>query len=141
MDDALGNRYNEDRRVNKVFTFSSLLAIVIACLGLFGPASFTAERRIKEIGIRKVMGASVTNIVLLLSKDFSRLVLIANILGWPIGYYVVHRWLQSFAYRIGIGWWIFLIAAILLFCITLATTCYQSIKAASSNPAETIRYE
>jgi putative ABC transport system permease protein len=141
MDDALGNRYSEDRNIGKVFAFSSILAIVIACLGLFGLASFTAEQRIKEIGIRKVLGASVTNIVLLLSKDFSRLVLFANIIGWPIGYYVSHRWLQTFAYRIGIGWWVFVIGAALVFFISLSAGTYQSIKAASSNPADTLRYE
>ena len=141
MDDALANRYSEDRNVAKVFAFSSILAVVIASLGLFGLASFTAERRIKEIGIRKVLGASVTNIVLLLSKDFSRLVLFANIIGWPIGYYVNHRWLQTFAYRIGIGWWVFVIGAILVFFISLSAGTYQSIKAASSNPADTLRYE
>jgi putative ABC transport system permease protein len=117
------------------------LAIVLACLGLFGLASFTAERRIKEIGIRKVLGASVSSIVFLLGKDFSLLVLIANIVAWPIGYYVMHRWLQDFAYRIDIGWWIFILAAVAVFVITLLTISYQSFKAANTNPADTLRYE
>ena len=142
MDDSLEIfLYRKDREVGKVFTFSSILAIVLACLGLFGLASFTAERRIKEIGIRKVLGASISNIVLLLSKDFSRLVLIANIIGWPIGYYVMHRWLQNFAYRIGISWWIFILAALVVFGITLLTISYQSLKAANTNPVDTLRYE
>jgi putative ABC transport system permease protein len=142
IDDSLENfLYRKDREVGKVFKFSSILAIVLACLGLFGLASFTAERRIKEIGIRKVLGASVPNIVLLLSKDFSRLVLIANLIGWPIGYYVMHRWLENFAYRIGIGWWVLMLAAVVVFVITLLTISYQSLKAAHTDPAVTLRYE
>jgi putative ABC transport system permease protein len=142
IDDSLENfLYRKDREVGRVFTFSSILAIVLACLGLFGLVSFTAERRIKEIGIRKVLGASVPNIVLLLSKDFSRLVLIANLIGWPIGYYVMHRWLENFAYRIGIGWWVLVLAAAVVFVITLLTISYQSLKAANTNPSITLRYE
>lgn len=116
IDDSLEtNQYNEDRKVGRVFTFSSVLAVILACLGLFGLASYTAERRIKEIGIRKVLGASVKNIVYLLSKDFAKLVLVANIIAWPVGYYVANRWLQGFAYRIGIGLWVFILAALLVF--------------------------
>jgi putative ABC transport system permease protein len=134
-------RYSDDVKVSKVFTFSSILAIVLACMGLFGLASYTAERRIKEIGIRKVLGASVSNIILLLNKDFSLLVLIANVIAWPVGYYVMHRWLQDFAYRAGIAWWIFVLAAVMAFIITLLTISYQSIKAAITNPVDTLRYE
>ncbi len=133
--------YQKDQRVGKIFTFSAILAIVLACLGLFGLASFTAERRIKEIGLRKVLGASVSSIVFLLGKDFSLLVLIANIVAWPIGYYVMHRWLQDFAYRIDIGWWIFILSAVAVFVITLLTISYQSLKAANTNPVDTLRYE
>jgi len=142
IEDSLENNlYREDRRVGKVFTFSSILAIVLACLGLFGLASFSAERRIKEIGIRKVLGASVSNIVLFLSKDFAKLVLIANIIAWPIGYYVAYRWLQDFAYRINISLWAFLLASFLVFLITILTISFQTVKVANLNPVDTLRYE
>lgn len=142
MDTHLENQiYRQDRREGKIFTFSAILAIVLACLGLFGLASFTAERRVKEIGIRKVLGASASKIVILLGKDFSLLVLIANVVAWPIGYYVMHRWLQDFAYRISIGWLTFALAGILVFVISLLTISYHSLKAAHKNPAETLRYE
>jgi len=133
--------YADDRKVSNVFTFSSILAIVLACLGLFGLASFSAERRIKEIGIRKVLGASISNIVLFLSKDFAKLILIANIIAWPIGYYVAYRWLQDFAYRINISLWAFLLASFLVFLITILTISFQTIKAANLNPVDTLRYE
>jgi len=133
--------YADDRKVSNVFTFSSVLAIVLACMGLFGLATFSAERRIKEIGTRKVLGASVSNIVLFLSKDFAKLVLIANIIAWPIGYYVGYRWLQDFAYRINISLWAFLLAAFLVFLITILTISFQTIKAANLNPVDTLRYE
>lgn len=134
-------RYGEERKISKIFTSSSILAIVLACLGLFGLALFTAEQRIKEIGIRKVLGASVENIVLLLSKDFSKLVLVANIIAWPVGYYVAHRWIQRFVYRIDISWWVFVLAAFLVFVITLLTIGYQAIRAATTDPSVTLRYE
>ncbi len=136
-----GGIYQQDQREGKIFTFSAILAIVLACLGLFGLASFTAERRIKEIGIRKVLGASVSKIVVLLGKDFSLLVLIANVLAWPIGYYVMYRWLQDFSYRINISWWTFILAGIMVFAISLLTISYHSLKASHTNPAETLRYE
>lgn len=142
IDTALENQaYQGDKREGKIFTYAAILAIVLACLGLFGLASYTAERRIKEIGIRKVLGASVSSIILLLNKDFSMLVLIANVVAWPIGYYVMHRWLQDFAYRAGIAWWIFVLAAVMAFVISLLTISYQSIKAAITNPVNTLRYE
>jgi len=142
IDTALENQaYQGDKREGKIFTYAAILAIVLACLGLFGLASYTAERRIKEIGIRKVLGASVSSIILLLNKDFSLLVLIANVAAWPIGYYVMHRWLQDFAYRAGIAWWIFVLAAVMAFVISLLTISYQSIKAAITNPVNTLRYE
>jgi putative ABC transport system permease protein len=141
LDDALISRYSEDRRIGKAFAFSSILAVVIACFGLFGLASFMAERRKREMSIRRVLGASVADVVYLLSMEFSKLVLIANVIGWPFGYYVIHRWLQSFAYRIGISWWAFVIAAILVFTVTLLTSSYWSLEAATTNPADILRYE
>jgi len=134
-------RYGEETKISKIFSSSSILAVLLACLGVFGLASFSSEQRIKEIGIRKVLGASVENIVLLLSKDFSKLVLLANIIAWPVAYYVIARWMQNFAYRIGIGWWIFPLAALMVLVITLLTIGYHSIKAAHTDPSVTLRYE
>ena len=133
--------YQDDLRIGKIFTIAAVLAVVLACLGLFGLASYTAEHRIKEIGIRKVLGASVSNIIVLMSKDFSVLVLLANLIAWPIGYYVMHRWLQDFAYRAGIAWWIFVLAAVLAFAIAVLTISFQSVRAAVRNPVNTLRYE
>jgi putative ABC transport system permease protein len=133
--------YQGDKREGRIFSYAAIIAIVLACLGLFGLASYTAERRIKEIGIRKVLGASVSNLIHLLNRDYSLLVLIANVIAWPVGYYIMHRWLQDFAYRAGIAWWIFVLAGIMVFVITLVTISYQSIKAAITNPVDTLRYE
>ena len=141
LDKHIAAIYIKEKKVNKVFGFSSLLSIIIACLGLFGLVSFSVEQRTKEIGIRKVIGASVTNILLLLSKEFVRLVIVSNIVAWPIVYFVMNRWLQNFAYRIHIGWWIFFIAGALALVISLLTVSYQSVKAALANPVETLRYE
>lgn len=141
LDEHIAAIYIKEKKMNKVFGFSSLLSIIIACLGLFGLVSFSVEQRTKEIGIRKVIGASVTSILLLLSKEFVRLVIISNIVAWPIVYFVMNKWLQNFAYRIHIGWWIFFIAGALALVISLLTVSYQSVKAALANPVETLRYE
>ena len=142
IEDSLENSpYVGDKKVRNVFTFSSALAIIIACLGIFGLISYTADRRKKEIGIRKVLGASISRIVLLLSKDLTLLVLIANVIAWPLGYYVVNRWLQNFAYRINISFGIFIFGAIIVLMITLITISFQSLKSATSNPVDVIRYE
>jgi putative ABC transport system permease protein len=117
------------------------LAIFIASLGLFGLASYTIAQRTKEIGIRKVLGASVLGIVRLLAKDFIKLVLIANLLAWPAAYYATNRWLEDFAYRFEKGWWIFALAGGLALLIALLTVSFQAIKAALSNPVEALRYE
>lgn len=135
------NGYNNDRRSGKIFTFSAILAIILACLGLFGLALFTAEKRIKEIGIRKVMGASVSGILILLSKDFAKLVLFANIVAWPAAFYIMNKWLDNFAYKIGIGLWIFIASGLLVLSIALITIISQSLKAAASNPVDSLRYE
>lgn len=118
-----------------------MLAVVIACLGLYGLAAFSAEQRTKEIGIRKVLGASVKNLVGLLSKEFLRLVIIANIIAWPLAWYAMNQWLQNFAYRINIAWWVFVLAGGLALLIALLTVAYQAIKAAVANPVKSLRYE
>jgi putative ABC transport system permease protein len=118
-----------------------MLAILVACLGLFGLASFSAEQRTKEIGIRKVLGASVSGIVLFFSREFTKWVLAANVIAWPVAYFVMNRWLQHFAYRTRIGFGIFILAALLTFVIAFITVSYQSIKAAVANPVDSLRYE
>jgi putative ABC transport system permease protein len=119
----------------------SVLAILIACLGLFGLATFIAEQRTKEIGIRKVLGASVNGIATLLSIDFAKLVAIAFVLASPIGWYFMHRWLQDFVYRIDIRWWIFALAGGIVMVIALLTVSFQAIRAALANPVKSLRTE
>ena len=124
-----------------LFGAAVLLAILIACLGLFGLASFTAEQRTKEIGIRKVLGASVSNIYTLLSADILKLILIATALSWPITYMTMSRWLENFAYQIEFSHLTFLLAGLLAFIIALATVTTQAVKAATSNPVDALKYE
>ncbi len=141
IDENFDSLYRTEEKLGQVFGVFSLLAIFIACLGLFGLASFTAERRIKEIGIRKVLGAPVGNIVFLLSRDFTKWVLAANLIAWPIAYYAMHTWLQNFAYRTGIPVILFLLAGAIAFCIALLTVSFQTIRAALGDPADALRYE
>ncbi|MFZ6000451.1 MAG: ABC transporter permease, partial [Bacteroidota bacterium] len=140
--DAFFNRqYKNEKQFGSVFAFFAMLAIFVASLGLFGLASFTAAQRTKEIGIRKVMGSSVARIFLLLSKDFLKLVLIANLIAVPLVWFTMDRWLGTFAFRIEIGAWIFVVAAIATTLVALITVSYQSIKAALVNPVKSLRYE
>jgi putative ABC transport system permease protein len=141
VDDDFRNKYAEEEKVREVYVIFGALAVFIACLGLFGLASFTLEQRTKEIGVRKVLGASVNNIIFLLFKEFAKLVLIANIVAWPFAFYAMNRWLGNFAYRIGIGWDIFVFSGILAIVIALFTVCFHSVRAALSNPATALRYE
>ncbi|UCC41020.1 MAG: ABC transporter permease [Candidatus Aminicenantes bacterium] len=141
LDEALDNLYRAEKRVGTIFRYFSFLAIVISCLGLFGLASFMAERRTKEIGIRKVLGASVSGIVVLLSKEFTKWVLVANLIAWPVAYYAMNKWLQGYAYRTNMQLWIFIMAAMLALLIAVFTVSYQAIKASLANPVEALRYE
>jgi len=141
MDDAFNNIYREEMRVGKLAMIFSLLAIFIACLGLFGLATFMAEQRTKEIGIRKVLGANVTGIVQLLSKDFLKLVIIAFCLSVPLAWWGMHKWLQDFAYRVDISWWVFVLAGITALFIALITVSLQAIRAALANPVKSLRTE
>jgi putative ABC transport system permease protein len=141
LDETFDSQYRPDERLSKIFASFTIFAIFIACLGLFGLASFMSEQRTKEIGIRKVLGASVPGIIVMLSKNFLKLVIIANIIAWPISYLAMKNWLQNFAYRINIGLWIFMLTAALSICIALLTVSYQSVKASLSNPADAIKYE
>ena len=119
----------------------SLLAVFVACLGLFGLGTYTVERKTKEIGIRKVHGANIPQIVFLLTKNFVRWIFIANIIAFPLAYYAMQKWLENFAYRIDIGWAIFILSALMAMIVALLTISVQAIKAARANPVETLRYE
>lgn len=139
LDEHFARIYKADQQVSLVVGVLAGLAIIISCLGLFGLASFAAERRIKEIGIRKVLGATVENIVMMLSKDFVKLVIIANLIAWPIAWYGVHTWLKDFAYRINISGWVFMIAGIIAVAIALFTVSFQAIRAGRMNPVQSLR--
>ena len=141
LDEDLADEYEAEEKVGQLAGGFSLLAIVIACLGLFGLAAFSAEQRTKEIGIRKVLGASVGGIVVLLSKDITRLVLAAFVIAAPLAYLAMQRWLDAFVYRVDISWWIFLLAGLAALAIAWLTVSYQSIKAALADPVEALRYE
>ena len=141
VDDQYDALYRTEVRLGKLFSYFTTLAILIGCLGLFGLTSFTTEQRTKEIGIRKVLGASVQGIIYLLVRDFTKWVFLAVVVAWPIGYLVMNSWLKNFAYRANLGVWIFLSSALLAFMISIVTVSYQSIKAALANPANSIRTE
>ncbi len=141
LDQDFDNLYLNEKQTRKLFSFFSFLAISIACLGLFGLASYTADRRTKEIGIRKVLGASVINVISHLNRGFTRWVLIANLIAWPTAWFVMNRWLRNFAYRIELSWWMFALAAVLSLLTALMTVSFQTIKAALKNPIDSMRYE
>jgi putative ABC transport system permease protein len=141
LDKDYDNLYINEKQTRSLFSIFSALAIFIACLGLFGLASFVADRKTKEIGIRKVLGASVPRIVNHLNKSFLKWVLIANLIAWPTAWYFMNQWLENFAYRIGLTWWVFVLAAALALLIALMTVSFQTIKAAIKNPADSLRYE
>ena len=141
LDDALDSLYRSEQRIGTLFRYFSILAILISCLGLFGLASFMAEQRTKEIGIRKVLGASVSQIMMLLSREFTKWVIVANVIAWPVAYYAVRHWLRSYAYSVNITLWPFILAAALAFFIALITVSFQAFKAASAAPVDAIQYE
>jgi ABC-type antimicrobial peptide transport system permease subunit len=141
VDEEYARKFSDEQRVGNLATVFAALAIFISCLGLFGMASFMAEQRVKEIGVRKVLGASVFNLWRLLSKDFVGLIMISLVIATPLAYYVMHRWLQNYQYRAEISWWIFGVTALGTVAITLLTVSYQSIKAALANPVKSLRSE
>ncbi len=141
LDEQFDKLYRSEQQQGSIFTIFSCIAIFIACLGLFGLSAFAISQRFKEIGIRKVMGASVTNIVALLSKDFLQLIIIAAIIAFPVAWYMMHNWLQDFAYRIAISWWVFLAAGIIALLVALVTVAFQARKAALANPVKSLRTE
>jgi putative ABC transport system permease protein len=141
LDERLNRSYRSEQRAGTILEYFTVLAIFISCLGLLGLSSYMAEQRTKEIGVRKVLGASVTNIVGLMSRDFIILVCIANVIAWPLAYYAVNKWLQGFAYHIDIRWTVFALAAFLTIIIAFATMSFQTIRAAIANPVDSLRYE
>ena len=141
FDDDFDSLYRSEQRIGTIVRYFAVLAVFISCLGLFGLAAFMAERRTKEIGIRRVLGASSLEIVALLAKEFAKCVLVSNAIAWPVAYFVMNRWLENFAYRTGIGAGVFLGAAGLALGIALVTVSFQSVKAAAANPADSLRYE
>lgn len=141
VDDDFRQKYPNEEKVRSIYTYFGFLAVFVACLGLFGLASFIVERRTKEIGIRKALGAGVRRIVFLLSGEFIRAVLLANLIAWPLAFYILNKWLQTFAYRISVAWWYFLLGGVLSVLVAFLTVSYQSVKSARANPVDTLRYE
>src|SRR4029079_5889797 len=141
LDETFDKLYKSEARFQKVFVSLVILGIIIACLGLLGLATFAAQKRVKKIGIRKVLGASVPGIVRLLAKDFLKLVLIAFVIALPLGWYASHRWLQDFAYRIDVKWWVFVVAGIIALVIAFFTISFQTVRAALTNPVKNLRTE
>jgi putative ABC transport system permease protein len=141
LDESFDRLYRSEQRMGQIFVSFTLMAIFISCLGLFGLASFTADQRTKEIGIRKVLGASISNVVVLLSRDFTKWVILANVVAWPTAYLVMNKWLQNFAYRIGLAIWIFILSGIIALFIAVLTVSTKALKAAVANPADSLRYE
>jgi len=141
LDDDINNLYHSERQIGRIFNYFSFLAIVISCLGLFGLASFTAEQRTKEIGIRKILGASVSNIIILQSLDFIKWVILANVVAFPFAYFVMHEWLQNFAYKTKIGFEVFILSGLFALIIAMMTVGYHAVKTANSNPVDALKYE
>lgn len=141
LDESYNAQYQNDRLFGKVFSIFTVFTILIACFGLFGLSLYTVKKRIKEIGVRKVLGASVMSIIMLLSRDMVKLVLIANVIAFPVSWWVMNNWLNDFAYRIDIGWWVFVAAIVMALLIAIGTLSFQAIKAAISNPVKSLRTE
>jgi putative ABC transport system permease protein len=141
MDEDFNRWYATEQRTGQIFITFAVLAIVIACLGLFGLITYAAEQRVREIGIRKVLGASVNNIARMLSVDFLKLVLISSVIAFPIAWWAMHKWLEDFAYRVSISWWIFFVSGVLALLIAVLTVAFQAIKAGIANPVKSLRTE
>ncbi len=141
LDKNLAEQYHAEQTTQRVFTIFSILAVFIGCIGLLGLAAYNTQQRIREIGIRKVLGASISNIVALLSKDFLKLVIIAAVIAFPIASYAMNTWLQDFAYRVNLDWWVFIVAAVLAIVIALITVSFLAIKAGIANPVKSLRTE
>jgi putative ABC transport system permease protein len=141
LDDSFNQLYKGDQQTSSLIFVFALIAVFVSSLGLFGLAAFTAEQRIKEIGIRKTLGATVTGITTLLSKDFVKLVFIAIVMGVPIAWWAMNKWIENFASRTNIDWWMFALAGLIAIFIALASVSFQAIKAAMANPVKSLRTE
>jgi putative ABC transport system permease protein len=141
FDQDFDQMYRSDERMGAMLKIFAVLAVLIACLGLFGLASFTAEQRTKEIGVRKVLGAAVPGIVVLLTREFVQWVLIADLIAWPAAYFLMQSWLQGFAFRTGIQWWLFLATGAGTMAVALLTVGFQALRAADANPVHALKYE
>ncbi len=141
MNESISWLYAQDEKTAWLIRAATIITIFISCMGLFGLAMFTAQRRTKEIGIRKVLGASIINITAMLGKDFLKLVFISIVIASPIAYYFSHEWLQDFVYRTNISWWVFALAGMIAVLVALVTISFQSIKAAIANPVKSLRTE
>jgi len=141
LDKNFEAKHKTEKRLGLIFALFTTLVIFIACLGLFGLAAFTAEQRTKEIGIRKVMGASVHDIVVMINKDFLRPVLLANLIAWPFAAWIMYRWLQQFAFHISVPWWVFVLAGLVTLIIALVSISFQALRAARGNPVKSLRNE
>ncbi|MBD3415061.1 MAG: FtsX-like permease family protein [Candidatus Aminicenantes bacterium] len=141
LDQDVNQQYQEIKHWSRIVGYASGFGVVIACLGLFGLAALSVSRRVKEIGVRKVLGATTTNIVFMLSSEYVKIVVLANIIAWPLSYFSISLWLQDYAYRVNISLFKFILASVVALIIALVTVSYQSIKAGLKDPVESIRYE
>jgi putative ABC transport system permease protein len=141
LDERFADMYQTEQRIGRIFGVFAGFAIFIGCLGLFGLAAFTAEQRTKEIGIRKVLGATSPNIIRLMTRELVILIALANVIAWPVAFWVMKGWLEDFSYRVSMSVWVFVGAGSLTLLIALLTVSYQAVKAAIANPADSLRYE
>ncbi len=141
LDQTYDKLYKSDEQFNSIIDGFSVIAIILACMGLFGLISQNTERRIKEIGVRKILGASVNSIVFIIIRDLLKWVVLANIIAFPLAWFIMNKWLQNYAYHTDLSWWMFLLAGGIALVIALATVSFQAIKAATINPVESLRYE
>ena len=141
VDERLASGYHAEMRMGRIFEYFSFMAICIACLGLYGLIAFTIEQKFKDIGVHKVLGASISNIVLVISRNYLAWILLSNLIAWPVAWFAMNKWLQNFAYRININIGIFFIAGLATLSIALLTISWQTVRAATANPVEALRYE
>ena len=141
LDNRINQLYESEKKMQDLFVIFSALSILVACLGLLGLVSFTAELKTKEIGIRKVLGASTGSLVVLLSKEFIKWILLANIVAWPLAWFMMNKWLQNFAYRANIGWIVFVLAGFVTMAIAIFTFIFQTVRTAGAKPVDSLRYE
>jgi putative ABC transport system permease protein len=141
LDENFASLAEKERMLGKAVAFFTILALLIAAIGLFALTTFTVEQRVKEIGIRKILGANIQSIVQLISKDFIRLIIVASLIAFPVAWFAMNKWLQDFAYRINISWWLFILSAAIALIIAIATISIQAVKAAIANPINSLRTE